>query len=72
MFKILKKQELNPTVTLMDIEAPLVAKKAEPGQFIILRVDEEGERIPLKIEGYDRKRHHCGRRRGEVLHRHRA
>ena len=54
MFKILKKQELNPTVTLMDIEAPLVAKKAEPGQFIILRVDEEGERIPLTIADYDR------------------
>ena len=56
MFKILKKQELNPTVTLMDIEAPLIAKKAEPGQFIILRVDEDGERIPLTIADYDREK----------------
>ncbi|MBP3339586.1 MAG: sulfide/dihydroorotate dehydrogenase-like FAD/NAD-binding protein [Lachnospiraceae bacterium] len=55
MFKILKKRELNPTVTLMDIEAPLVAKKAEPGQFIILRVDENGERMPLTIADYDRE-----------------
>ena len=56
MFKILKKQELNPTVTLMDIEAPLIAKKAEPGQFIILRVDADGERIPLTIADYDREK----------------
>ncbi|MDE6210054.1 MAG: sulfide/dihydroorotate dehydrogenase-like FAD/NAD-binding protein [Lachnospiraceae bacterium] len=56
MFKILKKQELNPTVTLMDIDAPLIAKKAEPGQFIILRVDEDGERIPLTIADYDREK----------------
>ncbi len=55
MYKILHKRPLNPTVTLMDIEAPLVARKAEPGQFIILRVDENGERIPLTIAGYDRK-----------------
>lgn len=55
MFKIIKKRELNPTVTLMDIEAPLVAKKAEPGQFIILRVDEDGERIPLTIADFDRE-----------------
>ncbi len=55
MYKILKKEALNPTVTLMDIEAPLIAKKAEPGQFIILRVDEEGERIPLTIADYDRE-----------------
>ncbi len=55
MFKIVKKRELNPTVTLMDIEAPLIAKKAEPGQFIILRVDEEGERVPLTIADYDRE-----------------
>lgn len=55
MYKIVKKQELNPTVTLMDILAPRVAKKAEPGQFIILRVDENGERIPLTIAGYDRE-----------------
>ena len=54
MYKILKKRILNPTVTFMSIEAPLVARKAEPGQFIILRVDEEGERIPLTIAGYDR------------------
>lgn len=55
MFKIVKKRELNPTVTLMEIEAPLVAKKAEPGQFIILRVDDEGERIPLTVADYDRE-----------------
>ena len=47
MYEILKKQSLNPTVTLMKIKAPMVAKKAEPGQFIILRTDENGERIPL-------------------------
>ena len=56
MYKILKRRELNPTVTLMDIEAPLVAKSAEPGQFIILRVDEEGERIPLTIADFDREK----------------
>ena len=56
MYKIVKKEVLNPTVTRMEIEAPFVAAKAEPGQFIILRVDEEGERIPLTIAGYDRVR----------------
>jgi len=56
MFKIVTKKELNPTVTLMDIEAPFVAKKAQPGQFIILRVDEDGERIPLTIADYDREK----------------
>jgi len=54
MYKILKKRELNPTVTLMEIEAPMVARKAEPGQFIILRTDENGERIPLTVADYDR------------------
>ena len=54
MYRILKKRVLNSAVTYMSIEAPLVARKAEPGQFIILRVDEEGERIPLTIAGYDR------------------
>ena len=54
MYKIVKKQSINPTVTLMEIEAPLVAKKALAGQFIILRVDDEGERIPLTVAGYDR------------------
>ena len=56
MYKILRKKELNPTVTLMDIEAPLVAAKAEPGQFVILRTDEEGERIPLTVADYDREK----------------
>jgi len=56
MFKILKKVSLNPTVTRMDIYAPAVAKKAQPGQFIILRVDSEGERIPLTIADYDREK----------------
>ena len=55
MYRIVKKRVLNPTVTLMEIEAPLVARKAEPGQFIILRVDENGERIPLTIAAYDRE-----------------
>lgn len=55
MYKIVKKKVLNPTVTLMEIDAPLIAKKAEPGQFIILRVDENGERIPLTVAGYDRE-----------------
>lgn len=53
MYKIVRKKALNPTVTQMEIEAPLVAKKAKPGQFIILRVDEEGERIPLTVAGTD-------------------
>ena len=56
MYKIVKKQPLNPTVTWMEIEAPLIAKKAKPGQFIILRVDENGERIPLTVAGYDREK----------------
>lgn len=55
MYQIVKKKVLNPTVTMMDIAAPLVAKKAEAGQFIILRVNEDGERIPLTVAGYDRE-----------------
>ena len=56
MYQIVAKQSLNPTVTKMVISAPFVAKKALPGQFIILRVDEEGERIPLTIADYDREK----------------
>ena len=56
MFEILEKRFLNDTVCEMKIKAPYVAKKAEPGQFIILRTDEDGERIPLTIAGYDRKK----------------
>lgn len=56
MYRIVKKRVLNPTVTLMEIEAPIVARKAEPGQFIILRVDEDGERIPLTIADFDREK----------------
>ena len=56
MYKIINKRELNPTVTLMEIEAPLVAAKAEPGQFIILRTDEKGERIPLTVADFDREK----------------
>ena len=56
MYKIVRKQELNASVTLMEIEAPAVAKKALPGQFIILRIDEEGERIPLTVAGTDKER----------------
>ena len=55
VYKIVKKEILNPTVTKMVIQAPLVAKKAEPGQFIILRVNDDGERIPLTVAGYDRE-----------------
>ena len=54
MYRIVDKKGLNDTVTMMSIEAPLVAKKALPGQFIILRTDEDGERIPLTVAGYDR------------------
>ena len=53
LYRIIDKKALNPTVTMMEIEAPLVARKAQAGQFIILRVDTEGERIPLTIAGYD-------------------
>lgn len=56
MFEIIRKKVLNPTVTLLEISAPMVAKKAEPGQFIILRVDEDGERIPLTIADFNREK----------------
>ena len=56
MYKIISKRELNPTVTMMDVEAPLIARKAQPGQFIILRVDENGERIPLTVAGCDKEK----------------
>ncbi len=56
MYKIVRKQELNPSVTLLEIEAPFVAKKAKAGQFIIFRLDEQGERVPLTIAGYDREK----------------
>ena len=56
MYKIVDKKVLNSTVTRMDIEAPLVARKAQPGQFIIRRVDENGERIPLTVADYDREK----------------
>ena len=56
MYTILKKEALNSTVTRMEIDAPLIAKKAKPGQFIILRAEADGERIPLTIAGYDREK----------------
>lgn len=56
MYQILKKRRLSANVVLMVIDAPYVAKKVEPGQFIILRVDEEGERIPLTVAEYDREK----------------
>ncbi|HOK42817.1 MAG TPA: sulfide/dihydroorotate dehydrogenase-like FAD/NAD-binding protein [Thermoclostridium caenicola] len=56
MYRILRKEILNPQVKLLEIEAPYVARKAEPGQFIILRVHDEGERIPLTIADYDREK----------------
>ena len=55
MYKIISKRKLNSTVTMMDIYAPLVANKAQAGQFIILRVNSDGERIPLTVAGFDRK-----------------
>ena len=56
MYKILEKKALNPTVTKMVVDAPLVAHKAQPGQFIIFRATEDGERIPLTIADYDREK----------------
>jgi ferredoxin--NADP+ reductase len=56
MYKIVSKRELNANVTMMEIEAPFVAKKALAGQFIIFRIDDKGERIPLTIAGYDREK----------------
>ncbi len=56
MFKIVAKKELNPTVTLMEVDAPFIAKKAKAGQFIIFRIDEKGERVPLTIAGYNREK----------------
>lgn len=56
MFRIARKEVLNPTVVLLDIDAPYIAKKAQPGQFIILRISENGERIPLTIADYDREK----------------
>ena len=55
MYRIIKKKKLNSSVTLMKIDAPLVAKKAEPGQFVILRVNDEGERVPLTIADFNRE-----------------
>lgn len=55
-YKIVQKRMLNPTVFLMEVEAPLVAKKAEPGQFIILRIDEFGERVPFTVADFDREK----------------
>lgn len=56
MYPIVQKRVLNETVTLMKVSAPLVARKARPGQFIIFRIDEEGERVPLTIAGSDPRR----------------
>jgi len=56
MYKIIRKEVLNPSVKLMEIEAPYIARKVEPGQFIILRIDENGERIPLTVADYNREK----------------
>lgn len=56
MFKIVEKESLNPVVERITIEAPYVAAKCEPGQFVILRVDEDGERIPLTVSDWDREK----------------
>ncbi len=55
-YKVLRKEDLNPTVFLMEVDAPAVARKAEPGQFIILRIDEKGERVPFTIADFDREK----------------
>ena len=55
-YKIIEKKDLNPQIFLMEVEAPLIAKKAEPGQFIILRIDEHGERVPFTIADFDREK----------------
>ena len=54
MFKIIRKEALNPTVTRMVVDAPLIARKAMPGQFVILRAGADSERIPLTVADYDR------------------
>ncbi|EGO86625.1 NAD-binding oxidoreductase, partial [Clostridium botulinum C str. Stockholm] len=56
MFKIVKKELLVPNIYLMDIEAPRVAKSAKPGQFVIVKIDEKGERLPLTICDYDKEK----------------
>ena len=56
MYRIIEKKLLNPTVVQLQVEAPLVANKARPGQFIILRVDEDGERIPLTVAGVNKEK----------------
>ena len=56
MFEIVRKEVLNPFVSLIEVSAPYIARKAEPGQFIILRVDEKGERIPFTIADFDREK----------------
>ena len=56
MYKIVRKKDLNASVCLLEIEAPFVARKAQAGQFIIFRIDEMGERVPLTIAGYDREK----------------
>jgi len=56
MYKILVKQQLAPSVQLFEVEAPLIAKKAKPGQFVILRINEDGERIPLTIADFNREK----------------
>ena len=55
-YKVVKKEVLNPQIFLIEVEAPLIARKAEPGQFIILRIDEYGERVPFTISDYDREK----------------
>lgn len=56
MFQIIRKEALNPSVSLMEVAAPYIARKAEPGQFVILRIDEEGERVPFTIADFDREK----------------
>ena len=56
MYKIVEKKKLSPTITLLKLNAPEIAKKVEPGQFVIIRLNEEGERIPLTVNDFDREK----------------
>ena len=69
MYKIVKKETLNSVVELMEIHAPFVARKCEPGQFIILRVDEDGERVPLTIAAVSYTHLDVYKRQGKLHHR---
>ena len=56
MYKIVDKKILNEQITAMTVEAPFIAKKVQPGQFVIIRADEKGERVPLTVADFDREK----------------